>query len=63
MALIIAALDTPRLVEAPQGNADLFAFPAAYGRAAIFNGVKPLKMEEPGDRVFRFRLIFGQDGQ
>jgi hypothetical protein len=24
---------------------------------------KPLKMQEPGNRVFRFRLILGQDGQ
>ncbi len=28
---------------------------AAQGGAAIFNGRKPLKMKEAGNRVFRFR--------
>jgi hypothetical protein len=36
------------------------------GRPAILSGLKrpkPLKMTEPGNRVFRFRPILGQDAQ
>ena len=29
----------------------------------MFNGCNPLNMKELGNRVFQFRLIFGQDGQ
>jgi hypothetical protein len=29
----------------------------------MFNGRKPLNMKEPGNRIFRFRLSFRQNGQ
>jgi hypothetical protein len=36
---------------------------AAGESAAVLGGNKPLKTKEPGNRVFRFCLFFGQDGQ
>jgi hypothetical protein len=45
------------------GNAALLAFSADQGSAAIFGAREALKMSESGNRVFRFRLIFGWDGQ
>jgi hypothetical protein len=41
-------------LDARQGNADRFAFPAAHGRAAIFGACKALEMKESGNRAFRF---------
>jgi len=46
-----------------QGNADLFGVSHGAGSPAIFSACKALKMNEPGNRIFLVRLIFGQDGQ
>jgi hypothetical protein len=42
---------------------DVLASTAAHGCAAMSGGRKPPNMKESGNRAFRFRLIFGQDGQ
>lgn len=44
-------------------NADLFAFPAEHGSAAIFDGSKPLRMQNSEIAIFDSVLIVGQDGQ
>jgi hypothetical protein len=50
--------DTPA-----KGSADLLALPARGRTPRHFQRRKSLKMKEPGNRVFRLRLIFGQDAQ
>jgi hypothetical protein len=46
-----------------QGNADLFGVSRGARKHRHFRPLKWLKIKEPGNRIFRFRLIFGQDGQ
>jgi hypothetical protein len=42
---------------------DRFSGSRGAGCPAMLDGCRPLNMKEPGNRVFRFRLIVGQDGQ
>jgi hypothetical protein len=51
------------LSRAIQGNAGSPAFPVRARMARHFQRRKPVKMKEPGNRVFRLRPIFGQDAQ
>jgi hypothetical protein len=52
-----------RKIDRNRLSADWFGASPGTRTCRHFQAHKRLKMKEPGNRVFRFRLIFGQDGQ